>query len=665
MKYLLSLVLIVGLVGCGDGASSPDGNAGQTNPQPQSHDQPNPDSDDPPNPETDAKHNTEIDDKPDDKKSNPAASTVAGTGILIGAWTKVITGPSVLAPTYTFEEGGEGSITGPGAPPQKFTWKTNGTDKLELSIDGRQVSVSYAVASNTLRLSPPNDGPQMEFTRGAPSKHPAELVHTWISDRLLSNGVRQTMVLGKAGDLVLIQKKHLGKAAKGKWEVDGNRIKLMFVDPVSGNDRQQEFSFVIGGSEIASEDGKTTDKKANLILKGVADNKTSFVYERPLPAATKTDEAIAAPSEESPTGPDPSLRPEQVEDILAYEIGRWETRGKGTPTGGEPHDIENTVEIRWREKGKSLEYEFSLIQDGKKVTYWGHKKYDHSQSIFIVHLKWGDNPETISHEVYDPHMKTYQGQSASASPRSGTTSINLMQRVGNDKLLKTLKVFEDGQLVYVQDVVSLRQSANTEPGNAANHSEADPKQPNATAGKLIAAPLVEKEIRRALKKPEGELTKSDLDKVTKLNFAVAGIEITDQILKEVAKCTQLTSLNFNGGQITAEGLKEVAKLQKLKTLGLSDTGVTDAGLKEVAKCTQITFLNLLHTKITDAGLKEVAKLKQLNDLTLAYNKITGAGLKELANLTQLRHLWLDGTKVTKADVAELKKSLPDCRFTGP
>ena len=199
----------------------------------------------------------------------------------------------------------------------------------------------------------------------------------------------------------------------------------------------------------------------------------------------------------------------------------------------------------------------------------------------------------------------------------------------------------------------------------ANHPEPNPKQPKTTTDKLIADPIVEKEIRRELKKPEGELTKADLEKVTELNFALVGAEISDAVLKEVAKCKQLKLLNFNAGQITAEGLKELAKLQKLETLGLSDTGVTDAGLKEVAKCTQLTFLNLLHTKITDAGLKEVGKLKKLNDLTLSYNKITGVGLKELAKLNQLRHLWLDGTQVTKADVAELKKALPNCKITGP
>jgi len=73
--------------------------------------------------------------------------------------------------------------------------------------------------------------------------------------------------------------------------------------------------------------------------------------------------------------------------------------------------------------------------------------------------------------------------------------------------------------------------------------------------------IVEKAIRKSLKKPEGKLTKADVGKVT--------------------------------------------------VLGLKDTQITDAGLKEVAKLQQLSWLNLYKTKVSDAGLKEVAKMKQL------------------------------------------------------
>ena len=42
--------------------------------------------------------------------------------------------------------------------------------------------------------------------------------------------------------------------------------------------------------------------------------------------------------------------------------------------------------------------------------------------------------------------------------------------------------------------------------------------PKAAVGKLIADPIVEKAIREELKKPTGEFTEADLEKVTKLNL---------------------------------------------------------------------------------------------------------------------------------------------------
>ena len=53
--------------------------------------------------------------------------------------------------------------------------------------------------------------------------------------------------------------------------------------------------------------------------------------------------------------------------------------------------------------------------------------------------------------------------------------------------------------------------------------------------KLITDPIVEKEIRESLEKPTGELTKADLEKVTRLEFWPN--ELTD--VKDLEKLTQL------------------------------------------------------------------------------------------------------------------------------
>jgi hypothetical protein len=79
--------------------------------------------------------------------------------------------------------------------------------------------------------------------------------------------------------------------------------------------------------------------------------------------------------------------------------------------------------------------------------------------------------------------------------------------------------------------------------------------------KVIAVtdPIVEKAIRKSLLEPTGELTKADLEKVTRLRLQIT--QITDAGLKEVAKLQNLQWLYLGSTKITDEALKEVAKLQ--------------------------------------------------------------------------------------------------------
>ena len=69
--------------------------------------------------------------------------------------------------------------------------------------------------------------------------------------------------------------------------------------------------------------------------------------------------------------------------------------------------------------------------------------------------------------------------------------------------------------------------------------------------------LVEQSIRRELKKPTGELTNADLEKVQELRLTNTGL--TDTGLKEVAKLRQLSALYLRGTLITDAGLREVAR----------------------------------------------------------------------------------------------------------
>jgi len=141
-------------------------------------------------------------------------------------------------------------------------------------------------------------------------------------------------------------------------------------------------------------------------------------------------------------------------------------------------------------------------------------------------------------------------------------------------------------------------------------SKEKPEPPQATPKKLIANPVVEKAIRKELKKPTGELTKADLEKVTRLDLG--GNKLTE-LQKELENLTQLTWLELSSNQLT-----------------------------EVPK-----------------GLE---KLTQLMELYLRNNQLTD--VKGLEKLTQLKSLVLQNNPaLTKAQIAELQKALPKCQIS--
>ena len=142
-----------------------------------------------------------------------------------------------------------------------------------------------------------------------------------------------------------------------------------------------------------------------------------------------------------------------------------------------------------------------------------------------------------------------------------------------------------------------------------------------------SAKVIEAAIRKAAKKPTGELTKADYAKLTRLSL------INNQLteVKGLEKLTQLTELNLEVNKLTnVTGLGTLTKLEKLF---LDDNQLTDVN-----------------------GLE---KLDQLKSLFLQYNKLTD--VKGLEKLTKLERLALNfNPDLTKAQIDELKKALPKC-----
>ena len=124
---------------------------------------------------------------------------------------------------------------------------------------------------------------------------------------------------------------------------------------------------------------------------------------------------------------------------------------------------------------------------------------------------------------------------------------------------------------------------------------------------LMDDPIVERTVHKQLKKPTGELTKADLEKVKRL--FLSGNQLTD-----------------------VKGLEKLTKLMELR---------------------------LDYNKLT--SVKGLEKLNQLTSLNLLGNKLTN--VKGLENLTQLTYLHLrDNPDLTKAQIDELQKALPGCQI---
>ena len=82
-----------------------------------------------------------------------------------------------------------------------------------------------------------------------------------------------------------------------------------------------------------------------------------------------------------------------------------------------------------------------------------------------------------------------------------------------------------------------------------------------------SAKVIEAAIREAAKKPTGELTKADLDKVTSLRLGADVNQLTS--VKGLENLTQLTWLSLNPNQLTE--VKGLEKLTQLETLSLKTT----------------------------------------------------------------------------------------------
>lgn len=282
-----------------------------------------------------------------------------------------------------------------------------------------------------------------------------------------------------------------------------------------------------------------------------------------------------APANQNPKAKAPTtkLTPEEAAEVMAWEIGTWESQGEGQPAGGQPNPITMTKEVRWKEEGKSLEYKFSLIENGRPVTYFGHQEYDAARGVFVYRSKWGNNPETTSHEVHDITTGISRGISV-PTPASGEPSTTVLnKRVGNDQSEQTLETSLNGQVLYSHQITSTRINiAPTEP-TVANPEPKDPnlgqiESPEALAKRTLDA--LSKNDFPALSKLGAESLPKEVLMDTMVNLRYA---VTEENIKHTAQRRNITE------EEAKEYLKEKIQKEKARMEGGYQEGMKQMSAK--------------------------------------------------------------------------------------
>ena len=161
---------------------------------------------------------------------------------------------------------------------------------------------------------------------------------------------------------------------------------------------------------------------------------------------------------------------------------------------------------------------------------------------------------------------------------------------------------------------------------------------------------IEAAIRERIRKPKGELTPMDFERVTHLSLE--GMGLTD--VSPLAKLTRIRSLNLNYNEIS--DLSPLAGLVELEKLHLGSNQITN--LHPLGNLKKLKFVLLFRNQISD--LSPVANWSQAEHLALYCNPVSD--IRPLHGLARLNKVKLQGNPVTPEALYSARKAKPQCEF---
>ena len=163
---------------------------------------------------------------------------------------------------------------------------------------------------------------------------------------------------------------------------------------------------------------------------------------------------------------------------------------------------------------------------------------------------------------------------------------------------------------------------------------------------------IEEAIRMELKKPEGELTQADYQKVKRLSVYEVARPVEDITL--VGELTNLERLDFAGGDISDPA--PLAKLTKLWHLQVNECGLKD--FSALSGLDSLEELNASGNKVSN--LSSLKGLTKLRVLALNSNRIKDTS--PLLGLKSLEWMNLMDNPISREAIESLKKALPKCKI---
>jgi len=163
---------------------------------------------------------------------------------------------------------------------------------------------------------------------------------------------------------------------------------------------------------------------------------------------------------------------------------------------------------------------------------------------------------------------------------------------------------------------------------------------------------IEEAIRKELKKPEGDLTQEDFQKIERLSVYSVARPVKDITL--VGELTNLEELDFAGGDISDP--TPLAKLTKLWHLQINECKLED--FSPLSDMVSLEELSASGNQIS--SLSSLQGLKKLRSVALNDNLIKDTS--PLLGLKSLKWVNLKGNPVSEEAIGKLKKALPKCKI---